>query len=223
MLPYRNPFLTAKSVVSLDVLSGGRVILGVAAGYLEPEFDALGVDYAERNELTDEAIVAMKRAWTEDGISMQGRHFSVQGHSMLPKPRQKPHPPVWIGGNSKQAIRRAVDLADGWIPIPNFKATVARRKTPAIENLDDLQSRIDYAREYAESAGRTAPLDIVFVPFGLGDFLNPTFSPEEFLDNAGRLKEMGVTWLSVNLPSDDRAVLLDSMRRFSEEVRPKLA
>ena len=153
------------------------MIVGVAAGYLEPEFDALGVDYAERNELTDEAIVAMKRAWTEDGISMQGRHFSVRGHSMLPKPRQKPHPPIWIGGNSKRAIRRAVDLADGWIPIPNFKTTVARRKTPAIENLEDLQSRIDYAREYAESAGRAAPLDIVFVPFGWATSATPRSAP----------------------------------------------
>src|ERR1700730_5157651 len=77
VLPYRNPFLTAKAVTSLDVLSGGRVILGVGAGYLEAEFNAGGVDFAERNELCDESIAAMKRAWTEDGMRMEGRDFSV--------------------------------------------------------------------------------------------------------------------------------------------------
>ncbi len=222
VLPYRNPFLTAKSVTSLDVLSGGRVILGVAAGYLEPEFKALGVDYAERNELTDEAILAMKLAWTQDGVSLKGRHFEAVGHSMLPKPVQRPHPPIWIGGNSKQAIRRAVDMADGWIPIPNMKNTVSRRKTPAFENLEDLSDRLDYARGYSEEVGRDESLDIVFVPFGLGDFGNPKFDPVGFVEVVKTLDRMGVTWLSLNLPSANRKVFLENMQRFSEDVMRKL-
>ncbi len=125
VVPYRNPFLTAKAAVSLDVLSGGRLTLGVGAGYLEPEFRALGVDFGERNDLLDEALVAMRRAWAEDGVHLRGRHFDVQGHTMLPRPVQWPHPPIWVGGNSKRAIRRAVDLADGWTPMPNPRARSA--------------------------------------------------------------------------------------------------
>lgn len=222
VLAYRNPFLTAKSVTSLDVLSGGRVILGVAAGYLEPEFKALGVDYGERNELTDEAILAMKRAWTENGVSMKGRHFEVNGHSMLPKPVQSPHPPIWIGGNSKQAIRRAVDMADGWIPIPNMKATVSRRKTPAIETLGDLAERLQYARGYSEKVGRQAPLDVIFVPFGVGNFGSPGFDSEEFVEMVTNLEQMGITWLSLNLPCDNRSMFLQNIQGFSEDVIRKL-
>ena len=86
VVPYRNPFLTAKAALSVHVLSGERLILGVGAGYLEPEFNALGVDFSERNELFDEGLVAMKRAWAEDGVEMTGRHFEVRGHTMLPHP-----------------------------------------------------------------------------------------------------------------------------------------
>ena len=119
VLPYRNPFLTAKAAASLDVLSGGRVILGVAAGYLKGEFAALGVDFSERNDLSDEAIVAITRAWSEEGIEMSGQHFSVRGNTMLPRPLQQPRPPIWVGGNARRAIRRAVELGDGWIPFPS--------------------------------------------------------------------------------------------------------
>src|SRR5919112_1332149 len=108
---YRNPFLSAKGIATLDRLSGGRVILGIGAGYLEPEFDALGVAFDERNDLTDEAIVMMKRAWSESGVVAKGAHFDASaGHTRLPRPVQQPHPPIWIGGNSKRAIRRAVEL-----------------------------------------------------------------------------------------------------------------
>src|SRR5437764_293431 len=93
VLPYRNPLLTAKSVLSLDVLSGGRVILGVASGYLKPEFAALGVDFDERNELTDEAIDVMRRVWTADEVVAEGRHFRTRGTSM------RPHPPHAPGGS----------------------------------------------------------------------------------------------------------------------------
>ena len=150
VLPYRNPFLTAKSVASLDRLSGGRVILGAGTGYLEAEFAALGVDFAERNELTDEAIVAMKAAWSGEPLSLSSRHFEANDNVALPRPLQDPHPPIWIGGNSKRAIRRAVELADGWAPMPNPAQTAARRHSAALETLDDLKARIDYAAGHAK-------------------------------------------------------------------------
>ncbi|MSZ30124.1 MAG: TIGR03619 family F420-dependent LLM class oxidoreductase, partial [Actinobacteria bacterium] len=106
---YRNPFLAAKSVLSLDLLSGGRAIIGVAAGYLRPEFGALGVEFDERNELLDECIDVMRKAWTEDQVAFEGEHFRSRGVTMRPRPVAQPHPPIWVGGNSKAAIRRAVE------------------------------------------------------------------------------------------------------------------
>ena len=102
--PYRNPFLSAKSLADLDVLSGGRVI-GVAPGYLAGEFEALGVPLADRGLILDEALVAMKQAWTGEPVHMEGSGWAGKCNVMLPRPHQRPHPPIWIGGNSKAARR----------------------------------------------------------------------------------------------------------------------
>jgi probable F420-dependent oxidoreductase len=164
---YRNPFLLAKSVASLDALSGGRVILGIGAGYLRSEFDALGMPFDQRNDATDEAIKAMRAAWTGDSVAMDGTRFHARGNTMLPTPAQAGGPPIWIGGNSRTAVRRAVQLADGWSPFPNPAKSAERRRTPALETIDDLRRFIALARDEAEAAGRTAPLEIVFMPLGL--------------------------------------------------------
>ena len=211
VLPYRNPFLTAKAVASLDVLSGGRVILGVGAGYLEAEFNALGVDFTERNELCDESITAMKRAWTEDGMRMEGRHFSVMGHTMLPRPVQSPHPPIWVGGNSKRAIRRAVELGDGWMPMPNPRSLGTRRRSAPLETLDELGSMLSYANDHAAAVGRDTPLDVIGMPFGSrGD--------EKLSDHIEALEALGLTWLAVGLPNEGRSQLIDGILRFGDEV-----
>ncbi|MES4792315.1 MAG: LLM class F420-dependent oxidoreductase [Chloroflexota bacterium] len=132
VLPYRNPFLVAKAVASLDALSGGRVILGVGAGYLASEFRALGVPFEERNERTD-AIMAIQRAWTGGSPTGRGPGWEASGNTMLPRPHQRPRPPIWVGGNSTRAIRRAVELADGWMPFPNpaAEAERARERPPS--------------------------------------------------------------------------------------------
>ena len=114
-------------MLSLDRLTGGRVILGVAAGYLRPEFGALGVEFDERNELTDEAIDAMVAAWTTDGVALEGRHFRARGNTMLPRPFAQPHPPIWVGGNSKTAIRRAVERGPGLAAVPEPAGREPRR------------------------------------------------------------------------------------------------
>jgi probable F420-dependent oxidoreductase len=216
VLPYRNPFLTAKAVASLDVLSGGRVILGVGAGYLEPEFRAVGVDFSERNELCDESIIAMKRAWAEDGMRMEGRHFSVEGHTMLPRPAQQPHPPIWVGGNSKRAIRRAVELGDGWMPMPNPRSLGSRRRSAPLETLDELRAMLAYANDHAESVGRRAPLDVIGMPFGAG-------GNDQLRDHIAELEAIGLTWLAVGLPNNSRMQLIDAIGRFGEDIiRPGL-
>jgi probable F420-dependent oxidoreductase len=218
VLAYRNPFLTAKAVATLDALSGGRVILGVAAGYLAGEFAALGADVDERNELTDEAIEAMKRAWSGEVVSLAGRHFHAAGNRMLPRPVQRPHPPLWVGGNSRRAIRRAVLHGDGWIPFPTRGIRPDRVRTAAIESLEDLAPRIAYAREFAAEVGREAPLDICFVPFGLSMQRPEGVDALRFRETVARYAEMGITWLSLALPGDTRTGFCAAVRRFGDEV-----
>jgi probable F420-dependent oxidoreductase len=218
VLGYRNPFLLAKSAASLDVLSGGRLILGVAAGYLKREFQALGADFDARNDVADETVRAMKRAWTEDGVELIGRHFAATGNSMLPKPLQKPHPPIWIGGNSQRAIRRAVELGDGWIPFPTVGIAPARVRTASILSMRDFDERLAYAHRHAEAVGRERPLEVSFVPFGLS--MRPPASPDpsQFAETIDALGSRGVTWVTMGLPAQTRAEFLDGVARLGEDL-----
>jgi probable F420-dependent oxidoreductase len=217
---YRNPFLLAKSVGTLDALSGGRVILGIGAGYMEGEFAALGMPYEERNELTDEAIVAMRAAWSGSSVAMDGRHFAAAGNTMLPVPAQPGGPPIWVGGNSRRAMRRAVELADGWIPMPSPARASKRLRTPGIETIDDLRLRIDEAHAHAESFGRRAPLEIAFMPTGLDMFTNATVQPRAVVDGIEELAAIGVTYSCLTIPGDTRAQVRTSIDVFGSEVLP---
>lgn len=218
ILAYRNPFLSAKAIASLDCLSDGRLIVGVGAGYLEGEFAALGVDFEERNELTDEAIATMRAAWRGESVVVDGRHFRAEGNTMLPRPSQPDGPPIWIGGNSKRAIRRAVELGDGWIPMPSPPGTERRLHTPSISSLDDLAARLAYAREYAETVGRERPLDVVFMPLGLDMFTNAGVDVGATVASIEELATLGVTWVTVSLPGEDIAGFRDSVAAFADVV-----
>lgn len=220
---YRNPFLLAKSVATLDALSGGRMILGVGAGYLEGEFAALGSPFDERNDRTDEAIRAMRAAWTGESVEMTGEHFVAAGNTMLPTPAQAGGPPIWIGGNAKRAIRRAVELADGWAPMPNPARSAARRHTPALETLDDLHARIQEAHTVSEAAGRTTPLEIVFMPLGLDMFTNAPVVPEAVIESIQALAGVGVTYVTTSVPGETRAELLANLATFRDAIIPAVS
>ena len=210
VLPYRNPLLTAKSVLSLDVLSGGRVILGVAPGYLKPEFAALGVDFDERNELTDEAIDVMRQIWTEGEIEIEGRNFRTRGTTMRPPTPQRPHPPIWVGGNSTAAIRRVAERGQGWVPFPNPPGVRAVR-TPPLSDLHELGRRIGVLREHAAAIGRTEPIDICFSPFSSG--------LDAIRDEVRELEALGVTWMVLGAGgAATRAAWIDGARRIADEV-----
>src|SRR5207245_9104999 len=131
---------------------------------LEPEFRALGVDFDERNELLDEGIVAIRRAWTEDAVVMTGRHFDAQGHTMRPRPARTEGPPIWVGGNAKRAIRRAAELGNGWLPMINPRALGSRRRSAHLESLDDLRALLGYLRECRDDAGTSGPFEVVTQP-----------------------------------------------------------
>ena len=194
VLPYRNPFLTAKSLSTLDFVSNGRLIAGVGTGYVEPEFQALGVSFEERNELVDEAIVMMKQAWTGRPIRATGLHWQADGNTLLPRPIQRPGPPVWIGGNSKRAIRRAAELAEGWMPQRNREG---RARTPSLGTDELVRNAIEYLRTHAEQIGRTAPIEIAFIPIDRYNAASHPEYPTHLLQAAKELASVGVNYLLV--------------------------
>ena len=114
ILPQRNPVVLAKELATLDVVSGGRLLFGLGAGYLEPEFRALGAPFEQRGAVTNEAIEAIKALWTMEKPTYQGRFFSFGGIDAQPRPIQKPHPPIHVGGKSRHGARRAARYGDGW-------------------------------------------------------------------------------------------------------------
>jgi len=115
VLPIRNAFTTAKAVASLDVLSGGRFIFGVGFGWLEEEFTAVGMNFKDRAMRTREYLALMKELWTSDSPNYHGKSVSVEGFKFMPKPAQKPHPPLWFGARDALALKRAARLGDGWM------------------------------------------------------------------------------------------------------------
>ncbi len=114
LVPQRNPVYTAKQVVDLDCLSGGRVDFGVGVGWLREEFEAVGVPFAQRGARTDEYLQVMRSLWTDEVSSFAGKHYTLPACRMYPKPVQRPHPPIHVGGESMAAMRRAARHGDGW-------------------------------------------------------------------------------------------------------------
>jgi probable F420-dependent oxidoreductase len=215
VLPYRNPFLVAKAAASLDVLSGGRLILGTAAGYLKSEFRALGADFEHRNEVADEALRAIAAAWTSEGLQLAGRSFAARGNTMLPHPAQKPHPPLWVGGNSRLAIRRAVELAQGWVPFPNTREVAGYQRTAVLDDLDALRERLAFARAHAQAVGRSAPLDVCFAPLRSAAGPEGLPDPRALREEAAELEALGVTWLALSLRAASRAAWCEAVLRLS--------
>ena len=214
VVPYHNPYVLAKTVATVDVLSGGRLILGCGAGYLEPEFAAVGASFADRNERFDTALVAMKAAWTGDSVPVPA---SGAMHTMRPRPLQQPHPPIWIGGNSRRALRRAVEHGDGWMPFPNPASTATRRRTPELVTIEQLAARLDEARELEARFGRTLR-DVMFSPVGVDAYGTPGWDAGAFLEVVEQLAAIGVTMCAVHLPAHSRAEYCDLLASFGAEV-----
>jgi probable F420-dependent oxidoreductase len=204
VLPYRHPLLVAKAAASLDVLSGGRLTLGVAAGYLEREFSALGARFETRNDATDHAILTLRQAWRGEPMQVPGSGAPARDAVQRPPPLQRPGPPIWVGGNARRAIRRAVELGDGWAPFPAPPGLSRHTHTARLETLDDLRAGIAYARAHAEAVGRSAPLAICFVPFGTGMGHGPV-DVAHLREQLPALAEAGVDWLHLTLPAPSRA------------------
>lgn len=193
---YRSPYLMARSIASLDRLSHGRMIVGMGAGYLEAEFDALGADFAGRGKRFDEAIEAMTAAFTGESVDREGGLYPASGHSMLPTPVQQPRPPLWVGGNSAAAKRRAATLADGWIPMPANPVMAEITGTTTLTTFEQLRDEIADVHGRREEAGRTAEFDIAFGAFGMpGADDDP--DGERMREVITEHEDIGVTWMSL--------------------------
>ncbi|WP_231972184.1 MULTISPECIES: TIGR03619 family F420-dependent LLM class oxidoreductase [unclassified Mycobacterium] len=154
VLPFRNPYLVAKTLTSLDIVSGGRLIAGVGAGYLRSEFAALGVDFDARVGLFDESLTALRRIWTHPEEPVSGSNFAATGEMNLDVPIQKPHPPLWIGGNSVATLRRVVEHGSGWSAVVAPASMASSVRTTAIVGAEDFSRAVDRLREMLAASGR---------------------------------------------------------------------
>lgn len=218
VVPYRNPFMLAKAVATLDRLSGGRMILGMGTGYLKGEYFALGVDFDERNALFDESVEVMKLAWTGEPVTYDGLHFSAREITSHPTPATDPHPPMWLGGNSKLTRRRVAEWGQGWMPLPNPRALAARRRSPPLETTEQLRDMLAYLHDHAASVGRTDPIDVMFMCFDGGAPGTAEWNPQQHLEALHELADAGVTWLAANASGGTRSEALDNMAQYGEEI-----
>ncbi|MCU1400447.1 MAG: putative F420-dependent oxidoreductase, Rv2161c family [Acidimicrobiales bacterium] len=218
ILAYRNPFVTAHGISTLDSLSDGRTIIGVGAGYLEPEFAALGAEFAGRGKRNDEVLTAMTAAWRGEPVDMDGSDFRATDNVLQPLPAQRPHPPLLIGGNSTAAIRRAVTMAQGWIPMPSPASAAKMLGTPGIETLDDLGGRIAIAERLAAEHGRSEPLQIWFTPWAMSGFGDRQWDPRPLLEELAALAELGVAGVTVTLPGTTLDDFLRALDAFAADI-----
>ncbi|MCH8990104.1 MAG: LLM class F420-dependent oxidoreductase [Chloroflexi bacterium] len=218
IIPYRNPILTAKMLATLDVLSKGRLILGAGVGWMEEEFELLDTPpFAERGAVTDEYLRAFIELWTKDDPKFDGKYVNFSGITFLPKPVQKPYPPIWIGGQSKPAIRRAARIGNAWHPVGAIPATPLEP--------EELAENLVYLHEYAKKAGRDPSEIQVSVKAPLYDSRDSsgprrrfTGSADEVCQDVQTYADVGVTHLIFDFRTADPHQTEERMARFSEEV-----
>ena len=141
LLPLQHPFKVAEDAATLDVISNGRCILGVGAGYQPRDFTPFGVPPTQRGSLLDEGLQIIRACWTEEAFSFRGRHFTLQDVSQRPRPVQKPHPPIWVGGSSQKALERAARWGDAWVTDPLQHLAVLKPQQAAYRRLAEGQQR----------------------------------------------------------------------------------
>jgi probable F420-dependent oxidoreductase len=215
ILPFRNPFLTAKAAATLQVLSDSRLILGVGVGYQKAEFEALGAPFHERGALTDEALETIRLAWRGGAVVKQGRHFNAVGNE--PRPAPSPAPPIWVGGASDKAVERAASLGDGWIPyfsVPTRDATVMRSAVVSMEHFAEKATRLT---ELRDRLGRTGPFDIA-PRSPLTPKRMDRSEADQFLEAAAKLRSHGASWTWTVLPAPSRPAFLENVAWYGEEV-----
>ena len=225
IVPYRNPVVTAKQLASLDVLSGGRVTVGIGVGWLAEEFAALQAPpFAERGAVTDEYLRLLKILWTEANPSFEGKYYQVGNIGFYPKPLQQPHPPILVGGDGPAAFRRVARHGDGWQPFGY--------------SVEDLRQKLDHLRQICQQEGRR--YDDLRISLRLGVRLTERAdearqpgedprqvvvgTPAQLVELGKRYQDLGVHEIGFHYRSTpDVAQALRTMERIAQEVAPALA
>jgi probable F420-dependent oxidoreductase len=220
VLPYRNPFLSAKAATTLQMLSGGRFIFGVGAGYLRGEFEAMGVPMNRRGALTDEALETIRRAWTGESIVKQGLTFNAIGNEQRPIP--EPAPPIWIGGGSTRAMERAARWGDGWGPFITPPTENPDLKASGVGELADMAAKVARCHELRAELGRSGPFDI-YLPLPAWLRERTPAQAEQIAEMLSSFETAGVNWTSITLPAPSRAEFYENLIWFDEEVMAKFA
>lgn len=216
VLPYRHPLVAAKGFLTLDAVSKGRAVLGVGAGHVEGEFALLGADFAGRGAALDEAIDVVRAAFAEEYPEHHGARWDVADAGLRPRPVRPGGPPIWVGGSSKPAMRRAAERGDGWLP----------QGPPGM----GMPAAIDFVRQHRAATRGDEPIDIGIntEPIYLGE---PTFDvgrwcltgePEPIAARLRSYGELGVGQLQVRFRSRSADELVDQVERFGAEVAPLL-
>ncbi len=217
IVPYRNPVVQAKMFATLDVLTGGRAVCGVGVGWLEKEFDALAASYKDRGAVTDEYLQIFRTLWLDREPEFRGEHYDFGGVYFAPKPVRGGHIPIWVGGHTRRAIRRAVKYGDAWHPTRQTPEFVARN--------------LPYLRDYAESAGRD-PAEITvslkrtlhFTDLGLeeGDSNRSNgaliASTGEVIEDVQACREIGIEQLTFDFRTPGADDCIRTMERFADAV-----
>jgi probable F420-dependent oxidoreductase len=227
VVPHRPPVLQAKMLATIDVLSQGRLTFGIGAGWMKEEFAALGVPpFAERGAVTDEYLMACRELWTNDDPHFEGKYIRFANILFDPKPVQKPHPPIWVGGESGPALRRTARLGDGWYPI----GTNPRHR---LDSMKRFAAGVDRLRRLVREAGRN-PTAVALayrvtswgksLPARADDGERRLFSGEatDIVADLRAFRDLGVGHVDFGFDGDTADAVIANMRRFREEMLAKV-
>jgi probable F420-dependent oxidoreductase len=225
ILPHRNPVLAAKMIASIDVLSQGRVTLGIGVGWLREEFEALGSpEFDRRGAVTDEYLAIFKKLWSPGPVEHQGTYYSFAALRCEPLPVQKPHPPIWVGGHSNAALRRTARFADGWHPLGTV-ATAELRPPEFSGMLDDLKRMTEAeGRDYTDiTIAFVARLHESAKAIDTAGRMPFSGSARQLIEDVEVYRKLGVSHLSFDFRAASLSQTLDRMDWFAREVMPHTA
>lgn len=217
VLPFRNPYLAAKALTTVDHVSGGRLIAGLGAGYLRSEFSAVGVEFDHRAALFDEALAALWSIWVDPETQLSGPGFAAVSPVWLQRPTQRPHPPIWIGGNGDAAMRRVVEYGSGWMPIVAPARLTSVMRTADLPDARAFARSVTRLREWMHDAGRdpdTLDIQVVCPPIDLGDAASLAAACEALAE----LEDCGATWAVVHTDGSSIKAALESIEYFGATV-----
>jgi probable F420-dependent oxidoreductase len=226
VVPHRPAVMASKMLTTIDVLSGGRLVVGIGAGWLKVEIDAVATTpFAERGAVTDEYLDAFRAIWTQERVTFQGKYTRIDDLLIDPKPVQKPYPPIWVGGESGPSMRRAARIGDAWYPIGSNNAHL-------LDTLPRLEAGIGRLRKMTEAAGRDpSAVGVAFrvkryafeaPPASDGNRRLFSGSIDAVLEDIHALKRLGVIALDFDFEGRDAEKAVDDMHRFKAEVMGRI-